>query len=332
MTIADVAARAGVSKTAVSFVFNGRRGLSEATTESILRAARDLKWRPDAGARALSLDRPYRVGLVIRRPAADMESGLFEFLDGLGTRLAAGAASMIVRFVSSAEGESEAYAELAGRSQVDIVLLTDLRMSDDRLGSLLRLGLPFVVADRPSAVAADRAGVLQALLHLNGLGHRHVAMIVRDGLFRSDSRAVAFERHARALRLTVSVHPVPDSPLDAAIAVTDRLVRLTEPPTAVVYETSLLAAAALRVAGSANLNVPSDVSVLSLQDDAVARHANPPLTAVRWDHRAWGRVCGSRLLARLAGQAPESAALPRPSLIARESTSRPCSLTRKVFR
>jgi DNA-binding LacI/PurR family transcriptional regulator len=53
-TIADVARRAGVSATAVSFAVNDRPGVSPETRERILDVARELGWRPSASARALT--------------------------------------------------------------------------------------------------------------------------------------------------------------------------------------------------------------------------------------------------------------------------------------
>jgi len=54
-TISDVAARAGVSKGAVSFALNGRSGVSPETRARILRAAQKLGFVPNANARAFGL-------------------------------------------------------------------------------------------------------------------------------------------------------------------------------------------------------------------------------------------------------------------------------------
>uniref|UniRef100_UPI001E49A4CE LacI family DNA-binding transcriptional regulator n=1 Tax=Desertihabitans aurantiacus TaxID=2282477 RepID=UPI001E49A4CE len=69
-TITDVAARAGVSKTAVSKVLNGTGSISAATRDRVLQAARDLHWRPSAHAVALRRARSQTVALVLNRHEA----------------------------------------------------------------------------------------------------------------------------------------------------------------------------------------------------------------------------------------------------------------------
>ncbi|MGO4301576.1 LacI family DNA-binding transcriptional regulator [Leifsonia sp. RAF41] len=145
-----MAARARVSKSAVSFVFNGRRGLSAATTARIIRAADELGWRPSARARALAGNSVRSVGLVIRRgdagPTRDAE--IAGFLEGLGTALAAVGVALVVRVVSSRSHEREAYAAFARESHVDVVLIEGSPEDDDRPVLLTQLGLRFVRADQ----------------------------------------------------------------------------------------------------------------------------------------------------------------------------------------
>lgn len=54
-TIADVAQRAGVSRSSVSFALNDRPGIAEETKERILAVAAEMGWTPSHSARALSL-------------------------------------------------------------------------------------------------------------------------------------------------------------------------------------------------------------------------------------------------------------------------------------
>ena len=65
VTIADVAARAGVSPGAVSFALNDRPGVGAATRQRILAAAGDLGFRPSHRARSLSRSTSFALGLVL---------------------------------------------------------------------------------------------------------------------------------------------------------------------------------------------------------------------------------------------------------------------------
>ena len=67
-TSADVAARAGVSRTTVSFVLNGRDdAISAATRERVMDAARQLGYHPHAPARQLAGGTSQTIGLVLRQ-------------------------------------------------------------------------------------------------------------------------------------------------------------------------------------------------------------------------------------------------------------------------
>jgi len=314
-TIADVAARAGVSKSAVSFVFNGRRGLSEATTARILHAADDLGWRPSVHARALARSRAQSVGLVIRREAPWMHAGsdILAGLDGLGTALAAAGMALVVRVVSSAAQEEEAYAAFARESSVHLVLLGSLRDGDERPALLDRLGLPFVVADRGAAIAEERRGARLAVRHLAGLGHRRIALVAAG----APHPAEAFLRASRDLGVDAVVRRL-DGPASASAATADLLASPGR-PTAIVYGTALLAAAGMCAAARGGLPVPGDLSVVALDDGPIAALTTPTLTTVRQDAEAEGRAIGLRLTAG----ADEPVSLPPAELVVRGSTGPP---------
>src|ERR1700712_883864 len=76
-TISDVAARAGVSKGAVSFALNDRPGLAPPTRRRILEAAEELGWSPSPRARALSVSKALAVGLVVARPPEILRADAF---------------------------------------------------------------------------------------------------------------------------------------------------------------------------------------------------------------------------------------------------------------
>lgn len=323
VTIADVAARARVSKSAVSFVFNGRRGLSAATQARIVRAAEDLGWTPNARARALARRRPRSVGLVIRLDglAAAPWTDAVGFLEGLGGALASGGTALVVRAVSSSADEEEAYSVFADESQVDVVLVGALGTGEGVPALLTRRGLPFVVADPAPAhaVSAEREErVRLAIRHLAALGHGRIALVAAE---RAPFDALGEE--GRLLGVELVPRPLPHPSPAAAEEATAALMTGSPRTTAIVYETGRLAAAGVRAAAALGLTVPAELSVVGLDDDPVAASMAPAVTTVRRDETAWGRACARLLFASIDGDRPGVAAVPRAELVVRGSTCPP---------
>src|SRR5690349_21898889 len=150
-TIADVARRAGVSATAVSFAVNDRPGVSPETRERILEVARELGWRPSASARALTEARARAIGLVLARDAKQLEVDAFfvRFLSGIEQALTAADFALLLQLVpGGAAAALPAYERLAAAGRVDGFLLTDVEVEDPRFALLETMGMPVVLAGR----------------------------------------------------------------------------------------------------------------------------------------------------------------------------------------
>jgi DNA-binding LacI/PurR family transcriptional regulator len=65
VTVKDVAREAGVSRTTVSNVFNGRAKYSRETEEAVLEAARRLSYKPNLAAQSLITNKSHLIGLVL---------------------------------------------------------------------------------------------------------------------------------------------------------------------------------------------------------------------------------------------------------------------------
>src|SRR5689334_21141458 len=184
-TIADVARRAGVSPAAVSFAVNDRPGVSPATRERILDAARELGWRPSASARALTEARTRAVGLVLAREPEQLELDAFfvRFLSGVERTLAAAEYALLLQLVRPGSGRAlAAYEASAGR--VDGFLLTDPALEDPRFPLLEDVGLPVVIAGHPAAdvpfpwiETEHQEGAVAVVEHLVELGHERIGFL-----------------------------------------------------------------------------------------------------------------------------------------------------------
>ena len=330
-TIADVARRAGVSGAAVSFALNDRPGVADTTRARILVAADELGWRPSARARALSHRRAFALGLVMSRPPELLADDPFfsNFLAGGESALAARGYALLIQVVGSDPGaETECYRRLAQEGHVDGVLLTDLRVEDNRFELLQDLGLPAVAVGLPHGDCPfpfvshdDRPGIRAIVEHLVSLGHRKVAYV--DGPPGYVHTASRRESWRSALELA-GLDPGPvvagDFTGPGGATATLKLLEATERPTAIVYANDLMAIAGMGIALERGLHVPKDLSVTGFDDVALAAHVVPALTTVRQNAFEWGRISAETLLAALESRPRPKVQLDLPALVVRGST------------
>ncbi len=159
-TMKDIAERAGVSPSAVSFALNDRDGVSPATRARIREVAEELGWQPNSAARALSGERSGCVGLVLARPARTLgvESFFLQLVSGIQEALAARRVALLFQVVEDLDAECTTYRRWWAERRVDGVLVVDPRTEDPRPALLASLTLPTVViGDTQPAPTASKA-------------------------------------------------------------------------------------------------------------------------------------------------------------------------------
>ncbi|MEV7417680.1 LacI family DNA-binding transcriptional regulator [Streptomyces sp. NPDC089919] len=334
-TIKDIARRAGVSESAVSFALNGRPGVSAQTRDRIRTVAEELGWRANSAARALSGERAGAVGLVLARPAATLgvESFFLQLVAGIQEVLAARATALLFQVTGDPAEELAAYRRWWAERRVDGVLVVDPRTEDPRRALLGSLGLPAVFvggtpeAAGPSCVWADDAEAMTRILdHLHGLGHRRIGHVAGlPGLAHTERRIRSLRAGAERYGLGPdAVRSVVTDYSDTAGAEATRLLLDgPRPPTALVYDNDVMAVAGLGVAAGRGIAVPERLSVVAWDDSPLCRVTHPRLTALVRDTPGFGRLAAQALLDLLAGGPPRALEGERPRLEPRESTAPP---------
>jgi len=328
-TIADIAQRAGVTKAAVSFALNGQPGVSSATRERILAIAEEIGFQPSSAARALTAGKAEALGLVIDRPARTLgiEPYFTQLVSGIQAELSPQHVVLLFTMAEDQDAEIDMYRQWWAQRRVDGVFVVDLQLNDRRIPVLEGLHMPAVVVGTPRgsghlpAIWQDsRAGVEAVVTHLAGLGHQRIARV--GGFARywhSKLRSEEFASVAAAAGLAaVSVEA--DYSAEHGAQATRGLLGTAEPPTAILYDNDVMAAAGLGAAQRMGLNVPADVSIVSWDDSALCELIHPAITALHRDVSAAGSQA-ARMLQQLAlGGRPKNFREPRPKLIVRDSS------------
>jgi DNA-binding LacI/PurR family transcriptional regulator len=337
VTIKDVAARAGVSKGAVSLAFNHKPGLSEATRDRIFLAARELGWAPSLTARTLAGSRVDVVGLAVCRPARmlGLEPWYMEFVSGVESVLAEHSSSLLLRLVRNMDEEVGVQEAWWRGRQIGGSILVDFRADDPRAAMTERLGMPVVAVGHPSLTGGltsvwtdDATAVTEAVRYLAALGHRRIARVGGAAdLGHTAIRTAAFDEAAGALALAGAWQVATDFSGDAGARATRSLLTAAPPdrPTAIVYDNDIMAVAGLSVTAEMGLRVPEDVSLLAWDDSQLCRLTHPTLSAMSHDVHGFGAEVARTLFSVITGaaEAPGSHPVPTPVLTPRGSTAPP---------
>jgi DNA-binding LacI/PurR family transcriptional regulator len=328
-TIADIAQRAGVTKAAVSFALNGQPGVSAATRERILAIAAEIGFQPSSAARALTAGKAEAFGLVIDRPARTLgiEPFFMQLISGIQAELAEHQVTLLFTMTEDTDAEIELYRRWWAQRRVDGVFVVDLQVNDRRIAAIEKLRMPAVVIGTPRGAGTlpavwqdDRVAVDKVVGYLAGLGHQRIARIGgRAEYWHSVLRRDAFAAAAAAAGLTAfSVEA--DYTAEHGAEATVGLLGSAEPPTAILYDNDVMAAAGLGVAQRMGVSVPDGVSVVAWDDSALCELMHPALTALRRDIAGSG-AAAARILRELAdGGQPENVEEETPLLQVRASS------------
>lgn len=151
-TLQDVADRAGVSRAAASFALSGRPGVSEATRERILLAARELDYVVNIGARNLRRQQAGTIGLHL----PDHATGLSYYMDvAFGVVEAAQARGRSVVLLARTPDAAE-------RTHVDGMIVVDAKDGDELAARILEGRVPVVSGEPVGAGMRQPAGIVRS--------------------------------------------------------------------------------------------------------------------------------------------------------------------------
>jgi LacI family transcriptional regulator len=312
VTIADVAALAGVGRGTVSRVLNDRPNVDPETRARVLAAIKTLDFVPSQTARRLSLRRTQTVAVILpflTRPSA------VERLRGIELALAAAEYDLIVFNVETVERRQAVFQELPRPERVDGVIIVSLSPHESEVERIERSGLPTVLVDAhhrafARVVADDVLGGRLVAQHLIGLGHRRIGFvgdIPRTPMaFTSSRLRFAGMRKAvieAGLQLPGNLVGIGDHTRHQASQLATRMLMARLPPTGIVCASDTQAAGVLEAASQLGLSVPGDLSVTGYDDLELADHLG--LTTIHQPLFDSGIRAVQRLLRMLDGGAPE---------------------------
>jgi len=332
-TLADVAARAGVSMATVSRVINEPKRVSGELRARVDLAIDELSYVLHGAARALASSRTRTIGAVV--PTLDIAifaqgvSALQKHLNSAGYTL----------FIANSEYDPKRelmeIRALVERG-VDALVLVGQTRPAEAYTLLESNGVPFVTTYfydpavvRPCVGIDNRAASYRMCRYLIELGHRAFGVVTSPTV--NNDRIAARHRGILDCLAEHGLSPPPESDLEMAYSLADgraalrSLLTVAPEITAIVCTTDVHAIGALLEARSLGLEVPRQLSISGFDGLDLAAEMEPPLTTVDVPANEMGERVGDYLVNRLDGQAVPLITTLSASLVVRGSTGRPRS-------
>ena len=322
VTSAEVAARAGVSQSAVSRVFTPGASASKQTAEKVRKAAEELGYRPNVLARAMVSGKSRIIGLVV----AYLENHFYpEAVEKLSNALQERGYHLLVFMASQTAGDVSGVVEEILDYQVDGIIAASVAMSSELTERCHKAGVPIVLFNRSqdteevsSVASANVAGGRKVAEFLLAGGHRKIAYIAGwEGASTQRDRESGFVARLQEAGVALHARGVGNFQMQTAAEVT-RAMFAEDPPDAVFVANDHMAFAVMDVLRSElGLKVPDDVSVVAYDDVPTAAWPAYDLTTVRQPANRMVAETVALLLAEIDGEgvAPRKIEIDGPLIV-----------------
>ncbi|MEP1611489.1 MAG: LacI family DNA-binding transcriptional regulator [Roseobacter sp.] len=335
VTIADMAQALGLTKSTVSRALNGYPDISSSTKLRVERMAEKMNYQPLSHAQAIKTGRTRSLGLVLQLSDHDAHRPfLAEFLAGISAGASAKGYTLTVASADNHEHLIETFRALLRDGKADGFVLPRVMSEDPRVELLRHADVPFVLYGRIKNADGccwyDIRGedaMRDAVLHLAGLGHRHIGFINGGTQYSyADIRLQGYMQGMRAANLTTH----PDLISQNAVTLQEgqesakQFLNSGHPVTAIVCATDVAALGVYHAAAEQGVKIGENLSVIGYDGIQEGAHVYPPLTTFAVDNRAAGVQLSTLLIQRITGEPLENLRITAPaSFLQRGSTQPP---------
>lgn len=306
VTIKDIAAHARVSIATVSCVVNNSRPVSQDLTKRVWDSIAQLGYTPNGVARSLRQQHTAMIGLLVPDNSNPFFAEVAKGVEDAGFN--AGYSVIVCNSNGLLNRELRHLAVLTAR-RVDGIIYFGSAADAEHVRPLLNSGMPMVVFNReinhPGAdtfrVDDYRIGYI-ATRYLTELGHTQIACVGPAAPEHPSARRVDGYKQAlaeRALTWDEELVPWGDNHIGGGREATRRILASGRPFSAVVATNDLMAMGVTVALREEGRRVPEEVSVIGVDDIALASYWVPPLTTVALPKSEAGRQAVDFLIERI---------------------------------
>jgi LacI family transcriptional regulator len=329
-TIYDVADHAGVAISTVSRVLNDSRDVSDATRETVLKAIRELQFRPNRTAKSLAQRSTRTIAVAVPTFTTPFHN---ELLKGVRSRLDDADLDLLLCDLDW-EAPRATLRNFLSRGAMDGLLLTGIAVNEEIALELQTLGAPVVLVGTQweamdSFYWDDVPGARLAVEHLIERGHTDIAMITtpHDENRLRNARVAGYRDALEDAGLPFIEDRVACGQTrkhdgfseEAGYEGMQHVLEHHPDVTAVFASSDVQAIGAWQAIRQAGQAVPDDYALVGYDDIKVSRFIG--LSSVAQNMHDVGEQAADVLLQRLAGSDdPPVSRLVQPELVVRKSS------------
>ena len=332
-TLKDVAAEAQVSLATAARVLRADPTLSvrPATRERVTNAAVRLGYRPNRVASGLRTRRTGTIAVVLPDP---QNLAWSEMLRGIERACAAHDYVVVVADAHGPTLDPDLLGRFVLEGRMDGLLVAFATIEDALVDQIVGRGLPLLpVNSRADTVAGsvtmdDATASRLAVDHLAALGHRRIGFLAgRADTDVGRRRERGFRDAIAANGLTVDeawVLPGDYTARTAELLARELFaIRAHDRPSALLTVNLQSALGLLSAGRAAGVDVPRDLSVVTIDDHPILDHVDPPLSAIRLPMAEMGEAGAALLIEIVRGGAPRHIVTSTPPRLIVRGSSRP---------
>ena len=338
--INDIAQRAGVSKTTVSFAFNNPSKISKETYNRIMEIAKEVGYVPDPVARTLAMKQTSSIGLLLPQTIRDVfvNPYITEIMRGIGN--VCDREGLSLGILSPLKG---VLAQTIRNAAVDGIITLGIGPGMSVLELFNQRGLPFVTIDGGDGDGLVNVGIddgaaaerlMEAVLER---GHREIAVFMLRNVMlagesdqfslTNDLRLNGFSRALSRQGLTFGAHTgirVYHTDVSAESGRQTAAEILAEPrrPSVIICLADIQAIGVYEACRASGLSVPGDISVVGFDDMPFSQFLNPPLTTLHQPGFEKGEKAAETLISMIAKREVSSVTMSTEMVIRGSLSSR----------